>query len=108
MFAAEFEPASSSRRRSQRAAVSLDAELDRGGMGRTLCKVVDVSLHGARLSTYSAMKRGQSIWLTLPRIGQVVAEIMWADDFTAGCQFRKPLTAEQLAILLDPDAQPQL
>ena len=54
------------------------------------------------------MKRGQSIWLTLPRIGQVVAEIMWADDFTAGCQFRKPLTAEQLAILLDPDAQPQL
>lgn len=101
MFAAEFEPAEqASRRRSQRASVSLDAELDRGGLGRTLCKVVDVSLHGARLSTYSAMKRGQSIALTLPRIGEVVAEIMWADDFTAGCQFRKVLTQDQLDLLL--------
>lgn len=104
MFAAEFEPADQSRRRSQRAAVSLDAELDRGGMGRTLCKVVDVSLHGARLSTYSALKRGQSILLRLPHVGQIVAEIMWADDYTAGCQFKKPLAQEQLDLIVSPSA----
>jgi len=102
MFAAEFEPAEQSRRRSQRAAVSLDAEFDRGGVGRTLCKVVDVSLHGTRLSTYSALKRGQSIMLRLPHVGQVLAEVMWADDYTAGCQFKKPLDQEQLDVLLAP------
>lgn len=101
MFAAEFEPAeTTSRRRSPRAPVSLDAELGKGGLGRTLCKVVDVSLHGARLSTYSALTRGHAIWLTLPRIGHVVADVMWADDFTAGCQFRHALTQDQLDLLL--------
>ncbi|WP_235527975.1 PilZ domain-containing protein [Sphingomonas sp. Leaf38] len=103
MFAAEFEPAeSSSRRRSPRAPVSLDVRI--GKAGRTLCKVVDLSVHGARLQTYSALKRGTSIWLTLPQIGQVVAEIMWADDFTAGCQFRTPLPIEAFEALVGKDA----
>ncbi len=93
MFAAEFEPAiSEGRRRSIRAPVSLDAHI--GKAARTLCKVVDLSIHGARLQTYSALKRGSSIWLTLPHIGQVVADVMWADDFVAGCQFHTPLTPE--------------
>ncbi len=93
MFAAEFEPAiSQGRRRSMRAPVSLDAHI--GKAARTLCKVVDLSIHGARLQTYSALRRGSNIWLTLPHIGQVVAEVMWADDFVAGCQFHTPLTPD--------------
>ena len=101
MFAAEFEPAEKNgRRRAPRAPVSFDVGLGpgglgQGGLGRTLCKVVDLSIHGARLSTYSALKRGATIWLTLPEIGPVAADVMWADDFAAGCQFRTPL---------DPDA----
>ena len=90
MFAAEFEPAEiDNRRRSVRAPVSLDAQI--GKAGRTLCKVVDLSLHGVRLQTYSALERGTSIWLTLPVVGQVVAKVMWADDFAAGCQLAEPL-----------------
>jgi hypothetical protein len=27
---------------------------------------------------------------------------MWADDYTAGCQFKKPLDQEQLDVLLAP------
>jgi hypothetical protein len=92
MFAAEFEPAEKDgRRRSPRAPVSFDAGIGQGGLGRTLCKVVDLSIHGARLQTYSALKRGATIWLNLPEIGPVAADVMWADDFTAGCQFRTPL-----------------
>ena len=102
MFAAEFEPAeSASRRRSMRAPVSLDVRI--GKAGRTLCKVVDISVHGARLQTYSALKRGTSIWLNLPQIGQVVAEIMWADDYTAGCQFRTPLPVDAFEALVGKD-----
>ena len=90
MFAAEFEPAvTTSRRRSPRAPVSLDATI--GKAGRTLCKVVDVSIHGVRLQTYSALRKGTTIWLTLPEVGQVAADVMWADDFVAGCQFHAPL-----------------
>ncbi|WP_375270660.1 PilZ domain-containing protein [Sphingomonas sp.] len=103
MFAAEFEPAQmDGRRRSPRAPVSFDARLDgQGGMGRTLCKVVDISLHGCRLQTYSAMTRGQTIWLNLPMIGPVAANVMWADDYVAGCQFRTPLSEEAVAALTE-------
>ena len=100
MFAAEFEPAHLDRRRSPRAPVSLDAQLGQGGLGRALCKVVDLSVGGARLQTYSALRRDTTIWLTLPGIGPRAADIMWADDYSAGCRFRESLTPEQLAPLL--------
>ncbi len=99
MFAADFEPAERRTRRSApRAPVSLDVRI--GKTGRTLCRVVDISIHGARLQTYSALKRGTSIWLNLPQIGQVVADVMWADDYTAGCQFQTPLPVEAFEALI--------
>ena len=102
MFAAEFEPAViSNRRRAVRAPVSLDAKLGRGGLERALCKVVDLSIHGARLQSYSAMKKGSTIWLTLPGLAPVAADVIWADDFVAGCQFREPLAAEQFEVLVN-------
>ncbi len=100
MFAAEMEPAQLDRRRSVRAPVSLDATLGRGGLGRALCKVVNVSVHGARLQTYTALKKGATIWLTLPHLGARAADIVWADDFAAGCAFREPLIQADLDVLL--------
>ena len=84
-------------RRALRAPVSLDAQI--GKAHRTLCKVVDLSLHGCRLQTYSAMKKGQTIWLNLPTIGPVAANIMWADDYLAGCQFQTPLNEDAFTAL---------
>jgi hypothetical protein len=91
MFAAEYETAQLDRRRAPRAPVSLDARLGRGGIDRALCKVVDLSIAGCRLQTYSELKRGGTIWLTLPGHGPVAADVIWATDFVAGCQFHKPL-----------------
>ena len=73
-------------------------------MGRTLCKVVDISIHGARLQTYSGLKKGATIWLTLPDIGPVAADVMWADDFLAGCQFQTPLDTILFETLIDRGA----
>lgn len=102
MFAAEFEPAvSNGRRRSPRAPVSLDARIGRGGLDRTLCRVTDLSIHGARIHTYSALRRGSMIWLTLPQIGQVAAKVVWADDFVAGCQFETPLEQDVFDLLVE-------
>lgn len=103
MFAAEFEPAiviRSGGRRSARAPVSLDARIGRGGFDRALCKVTDISLHGARIHSYSTLTKGAMIWLTLPGLGQVAANIMWADDFEAGCQFDEPLDDHSFATLV--------
>ncbi len=108
MFAAEFEPALvNGRRRSPRAPVSLDARVGRGGLDRALCRVVDLSMHGARLQTYSPMKSGSMIWLTLPVIGPVAATIVWSDDFVAGCQFQTPLDREAYDALLELDQTPR-
>ena len=102
MFAAEYEPAIvDNRRRAPRAPVSLDAKLGQGGLARALCKVVDLSVHGARLQTYSAMKVGGTIWLTLPGLAPVAADVVWADDYVAGCQFKTPLGPEQFEALVN-------
>jgi len=94
LFNAEYEPAEPlGRRRVPRSPVSLDARIGRGGLDRTLCKVTDLSIHGARIQTYSGLKKGAMIWLTLPTIGQVAATVRWADDFEAGCEFQAPLDA---------------
>lgn len=94
-FAAEFEPAIGlGRRRSVRAPVSLDARIGRGGLDRTLCKVVDISQHGARLQTYSSLRAGTMIWLSLPNVGHHAAKVVWADDYEAGLQFEIPLSED--------------
>lgn len=97
----EFEPAFMASRQTKRAPVSLDAKLGRGGLDRTLCRITDLSRDGARISSYSALRKNSMIWLTLPGIGQVAATVRWADDFQAGCQFDEPLADYQFDILVE-------
>jgi hypothetical protein len=99
MFAAEFEPAHPDTRRSPRATTALDADLDRGGLARALCRVLDISVQGARLQTYTSLSRGSRILLRLPQVGEVAADVVWATDFAAGCQFQTPLAPEAFEIL---------
>src|SRR3954470_24470397 len=97
LFAAEFEPADSlGRRRAIRAPVSLDGRLGRGGLDRTLCRVIDLSAHGARIQTYSELRTGAALWLTLPDATQCAARVMWVDDFEAGIEFNVPLSEDIL------------
>ena len=100
-ISAEYEPAIVNRRKSPRAPVSLDAKLGRGGLDRTLCRITDLSRHGARLRSYSTLRKDMVIWLTLPGVGQVAATIKWADDFEAGCQFREPLAEHVFEMLAE-------
>ena len=99
-FAAEYEPAEKlGRRRSPRAPVSLDARIGRGGLDRALCRVTDLSIHGAGIQTYSELRLGTMIWLSLPRIGHVAAKVVWASDFEAGVEFQDPLSPEAFQTL---------
>lgn len=101
MFAAEFEPAETlGRRRSVRAPVSLDAKIGRGGLDRALCKVTDLSAHGARIQTYSELRAGSVLWLALPKVGHVAARVVWAEDFEAGLEFDSPLSGQDFEALI--------
>ena len=99
MFAAEFEPALTyGRRRVPRAPASLFGAIDKAQ--RTLCKVIDISIHGARLQTYDPLTRHSLIWLTLPAAGSIAAEVRWAEDFLAGCRFRQALDPDVFEMLV--------
>jgi len=105
MLAAEIEPAfPAGRRRSPRAPTAIDTDLERDGLDRALCRIVDLSLHGARLQTYQPLTRGATMWLTLPQLGTRAATIVWSSDFLAGCQFFERLTDGEFEKLLDLDA----
>src|SRR3546814_19708601 len=92
MLAAEIEPADApGRRRSARAAVPLDARIDRGGLGRALCRVVVLSVPGARLETYSALRRGSTTWFPVPHIRDSIAVDAWAPHSVAASDFHTPL-----------------
>ncbi|MFD1788584.1 PilZ domain-containing protein [Sphingomonas floccifaciens] len=108
LFNAEFESANGSeQRRSTRAPVALEADIGRGGLDRTLCKVTDLSMHGARLQIYSQLRKGSMIWLTLPIVGPIVAIVRWSDDFEAGCKFEQRI-APRLFKRLVKDQPPQI
>lgn len=96
MFAAQYEPAERERRRrGSRAPAGVVARVEPGDeqvLGpKTLCRVADITVHGCKLETYTALSRGAAIWLTLPGGGTVAADVIWADDFNAGCVFLDPL-----------------
>jgi len=99
-FTAEFEPAVLGRRRAPRAPVSLDAKVGRGGLDRALCKVVDLSTHGAKIETYSEIRRDSVIWLTLPHVGHWAARVVWSNDFEAGLEFQIPLSEDEFEALV--------
>lgn len=99
-FTAEFEPAVLGRRRAPRAPVSLDAKVGRGGLDRALCKVVDLSTHGAKIETYSELRRDSVIWLTLPHVGHWAARVVWSNDFEAGLEFQIPLSEDEFEMLI--------
>ena len=100
MFAAEYEPdTETGRRRTTRLPADAVGAVQHDGLERALCKVLSISALGVRIQTYTPLRRGMAICLTLPEIGRVPAHVRWADDFTAGCEFRTALSAKQFAAL---------
>jgi len=104
MLAAEIEPAfAAGRRHGAREPVAVDADIERDGLERALCRLAHLSLHGARVQTYSPLNRGATMWLTLPRLGIRAVTIVWVNEFLAGCQFFEPLGQDEFDLLLDLD-----
>lgn len=91
MFSAELVIKSTDNRRSPRNDVDMPGRITTEGSWRSICRVADLSKHGARLSTFSELPRGTVIWLNLAGQPARKAEVVWSDEYSAACQFYQPL-----------------
>ena len=119
MFAAEIrlvQPttaagATNDARREDRSSVVVPGRVNEQG-ARSLCRVADLSISGARLETHSPLIQGSSVMVTLPGQKPRPATVVWVEDSVSGCQFAQPLQQELLDLLVamyrftpaDPDA----
>ncbi|MBY0520928.1 MAG: PilZ domain-containing protein [Sphingomonas sp.] len=99
MFSAEIVIKPKENRRSPRHAVDMPGRISTEGHWRSVCRIVDISRYGARLSTFSALTKNTVIWLNLPGMLARKSEIVWADDYNAACEFFVPMTAAEVSAL---------
>lgn len=77
-------------RTAPRAALRTAAEY-RDGFRRGSLEVSDLSTTGAKISTLNPLTAGSRIWIKLPTLEAKEVEVIWAENFDAGCQFIEPL-----------------
>lgn len=71
----------------------------RGGF-RAEVEVVDVSVLGARVRSLDILRTGDPIWLAFPGLEPLEAIVAWADKFTCGCRFVRPMHPAVLDAML--------
>ncbi|WP_242140003.1 PilZ domain-containing protein [Sphingomonas sp. TREG-RG-20F-R18-01] len=88
-----------STRKADRSDVTMPGRV--GDLGaRSLCRISDLSTPGARLKTFQPLVPHSVIMLRLPSQPPRRARIVWADDFTAGCAFERPIDQALLDALV--------
>jgi len=88
------------RRAASRNASALDTNLRHASSAsRSPCRIIDISMSGARLRLYQDLAPDTSIRISLPGKGLVDARIVWADGREAGCRFDRPLDEASVSML---------
>lgn len=79
-----------SRRQAERKPLSAVVQCRRG-ITRETVEVLDISESGARIRTLSPLREGSVIWLRLPQLEAIQANIVWTRQFESGCEFVRAL-----------------
>ncbi|WP_326523316.1 PilZ domain-containing protein [Sphingomonas sp.] len=74
-----------------RRAVLLDARVRDRSAARFSIRVVDLSMTGFRAETAFGVRPGTLIWITLPGLQGLEAEVAWHRGEYIGAAFRQPL-----------------
>lgn len=78
-------------RRTLRKAVTLRARLRDRGATRFDIKILDLSLTGFRAETAYRLNPGTLVWVSLPGLASLEAEVAWQEREHVGCKFDTPL-----------------
>lgn len=79
------------RRRSERVALQGEVRLRRFGSLPYHTQIFDLSPLGCRVEFVERPDVSESVWVRLPGLEPLEAEVRWIEGFAVGVQFMKPL-----------------
>lgn len=71
--------------------LQIGVALRKQGEGAIQVSLTDISTHGFRVEARDALRPGRNVWLKLPGIESLFAQVVWSDGERIGCQFAAPL-----------------
>ncbi|WP_076068197.1 PilZ domain-containing protein [Sphingomonas montana] len=88
-------------RRAERVAVDFPVSLRRQGLQRFSVRLVDLSPEGFCTEVDDPPRVGTTLWLTLPGLAPMRAQVAWATGFRIGAQFETPMHPSVLQAVVD-------
>lgn len=85
-------------RRSERIAVDEKAKLRPNSWSSLEVRIVDLSESGFRAECAAMVMAGSAIWLDLPGLGEVEAQVTWRRGGEIGAKFILPIDLERCAM----------
>lgn len=85
--------ASQDGRRVFRQPVRMQATLRKPGLTKFEIEVRDLSPYGLRAGTSFTLSPGAVVWLALPGLSGIEAEVAWSRNYEYGFRFKHPLHA---------------
>lgn len=81
----------SDHRRASRVPIQMVAKLRDRLSNKYDIRILDLSVTGFRAEAHYALEPGAIVWLTIPGMQGLEANIAWRRDSVIGCSFRSPL-----------------
>ena len=83
-------------RLARRLDVRMTGSLREQGSSKFEVDVLDMSVSGCRLETSFLLNPGAKVWITIPGLSALEAEITWRRNYSYGCRFTSLLHAAVL------------
>jgi hypothetical protein len=78
-------------RRTERVQLRADIDFRRPGDHRYRVNILDFSPEGCRMEVPVSVVSGDRIWISLPGIESIQAEVCWVKEWIVGVEFARPL-----------------
>lgn len=78
-------------RKAERVPLRADVDFRRTGDHRYRVNILDFSPEGCRMELPVNVSPGDTIWISLPGIESIQAEVCWVKEWTVGVEFSRPL-----------------
>jgi hypothetical protein len=87
-------------RGAKRLPVAMHAVFGESGAAKSRVSVFDLSVDGFRIAAVKGVQSYSKVWLSLPGLAPLRAEVMWVRDGFAGCKFLQPLHPAVLEMIV--------
>ena len=78
-------------RKAERVPLRADIDFRRAGDHRYRVNILDFSPEGCRMELPVNVEPGDTIWISLPGLESIQAEVCWVKEWTVGVEFGRPL-----------------